>query len=48
VLDAERAHIDTPALGLIGRMHGAGWYTRSADQFQLDRPDYATWAASQE
>jgi flavin reductase (DIM6/NTAB) family NADH-FMN oxidoreductase RutF len=40
VLDAERAHIDTPALGMIGRMHGAGWYTRSGDQFQMERP---TW-----
>lgn len=40
VLDAARAHVDTPALGLIGRMHGAGWYTRSQDMFQLARP---TW-----
>ncbi|MGB3279777.1 MAG: flavin reductase family protein [Pseudorhodobacter sp.] len=38
VLDAERGHIDTPALGLIGRMHGAGWYARSSDLFQLGRP----------
>lgn len=41
VMDAERGHIDTPALDLIGRMHGAGWYTRSRDQFQLERPVYA-------
>ena len=41
VLDAERGHIDTPALDLIGRMHGAGWYTRSRDRFQLERPVYA-------
>lgn len=38
VLDAARGHIDTPALGLIGRMHGAGWYARSTDLFQLGRP----------
>jgi len=38
VLDAARAHIDTPALGLIGRMHGTGWYTRSGDPFQMERP----------
>lgn len=44
VLDADKAYIDTPALGLIGRMHGAGWYARSRDTFQLDRPDYAAWA----
>ena len=40
VLDAERGHIDTPALDLIGRMHGAGWYTRTRDRFQLERPVY--------
>jgi len=38
VLDAARGHIDTPALGLIGRMHGAGWYARCTDLFQLGRP----------
>lgn len=47
VLDAERGYIDTPALGLIGRMHGAGWYTRTSDTFQLARPDYAAWLARQ-
>jgi flavin reductase (DIM6/NTAB) family NADH-FMN oxidoreductase RutF len=40
VMDAERCHVDTPALNLIGRMHGSGWYTRSQDLFQLDRPVY--------
>jgi flavin reductase (DIM6/NTAB) family NADH-FMN oxidoreductase RutF len=38
VLDAERGYIDTPALGLIARMHGAGWYARGTDLFQLGRP----------
>lgn len=38
VIDAARGYIDTPALGLIGRMHGAGWYARSTDLFQLGRP----------
>jgi flavin reductase (DIM6/NTAB) family NADH-FMN oxidoreductase RutF len=46
VLDAERGHIDTPNLGLIGRMHGSGWYARTGDTFQLDRPTYADWKAS--
>ena len=41
VIDAERCHIDTPAIGLIGRLHGAGWYTRTQDMFQMDRPVYA-------
>lgn len=40
VLDAERGHIDTQAIGTIARMHGAGWYARSTDLFQLDRPSW--------
>ncbi|MFN3822480.1 MAG: flavin reductase family protein [Pseudorhodobacter sp.] len=38
VLDAGRGHVDTPALGLVARMHGAGWYARMTDLVQLDRP----------
>ncbi|MBO9328790.1 hypothetical protein A6B37_17510 [Achromobacter sp. HZ01] len=38
VRDAARGHVDTPALGLIARMHGGGWYARSSDLFQLARP----------
>jgi flavin reductase (DIM6/NTAB) family NADH-FMN oxidoreductase RutF len=41
VLDGARCHIDTPALKLIGRMHGSGWYARSSDLFQMDRPSWA-------
>ena len=26
------------AIGLIGRMHGSGWYTRTQDMFQMERP----------
>jgi flavin reductase (DIM6/NTAB) family NADH-FMN oxidoreductase RutF len=48
VLDAARAYIDTPALSLIARMHGSGWYARSTDRFQLDRPTYAGWLAARE
>ena len=43
VQDKERCHIDTPALQLIGRMHGSGWYARCSDLFQLDRPVWADW-----
>lgn len=42
LLDAERCHIDTPALKLVSRMHGSGWYARSTDLFQLNRPIYKT------
>ena len=45
VLNAERGHIDTPALQLIARMHGRGWYARSTDLFKIDRPTYADWKA---
>lgn len=47
VLNAERFHLDTPAMNLVGRMHGAGWYARPTDLFQLDRPTYAEWLAAQ-
>ncbi|MDF1748424.1 MAG: flavin reductase family protein [Alphaproteobacteria bacterium] len=43
ILDAEKGYVDTPSLGMIGRMHGSGWYTRTQDMFQLDRPSYADW-----
>lgn len=38
VADEERLHIDVPALGLIARMHGSGWYSRQTDLFHLARP----------
>ena len=41
VIDAEQGYIDTPAIGLIGRMHGSGWYTRTGDTFQMERPVYS-------
>lgn len=43
VLDKERAYIDTPKLGLVGRLHGSGVYTRTHDTFQLTRPTWAGW-----
>jgi flavin reductase (DIM6/NTAB) family NADH-FMN oxidoreductase RutF len=43
VLDADRCHLDTLAMGLIGRMHGSGWYARATDLFHLDRVSYEDW-----
>lgn len=40
ILDKDRAYIDTPDLRTIGRMGGAGFYTRTGDQFRLDRPKW--------
>jgi flavin reductase (DIM6/NTAB) family NADH-FMN oxidoreductase RutF len=45
ILDRERLHFDTPAMQLIGRMHGAGWYARTSDLFQLERPSWQKWQA---
>ncbi|HEV7263529.1 MAG TPA: flavin reductase family protein [Falsiroseomonas sp.] len=38
LLDATRHYVDTPSLGLIGRMHGGGWYARTTDLFEMPRP----------
>jgi flavin reductase (DIM6/NTAB) family NADH-FMN oxidoreductase RutF len=43
ILDAERAHIDTPALDLVARSYGSD-YVRSHDRFQLGRPTWADWS----
>ncbi len=39
-VDPERLHVDTPAMQLMARMHGAGWYTRSTDRIQRNRPRF--------
>jgi len=38
VLDADKHYIDTPALSLVGRLHGRGWYVSAKDSFQMERP----------
>lgn len=43
--DADRAHIDTPALDLVARGFGST-YIRSQDSFELDRPTWADLSAS--
>lgn len=37
MLDPARHHVDTPALQLLGRMHGSG-YVRPTDTFEMPRP----------
>lgn len=44
ILDAARAHIDTPALDLVARSYGAD-YIRTHDSFQLARPVWADRAS---
>ena len=43
VLNAERCYIDNEKLDLIGRLHGAGWYSRTRDRFDLPRIALADW-----
>jgi flavin reductase (DIM6/NTAB) family NADH-FMN oxidoreductase RutF len=43
VLDPVRCHVDTPRLDLIGRMHGAGWYARTTDRFEMPRIPVEAW-----
>lgn len=39
ILDPDRLLIDVPAMRLIARMHGAGWYSRQTDLFKLSIPE---------
>ena len=47
LVDADRLHVDSLAMNLVARMHGAGWYTRCKDLLQLRRPEYAEWIKTQ-
>jgi flavin reductase (DIM6/NTAB) family NADH-FMN oxidoreductase RutF len=40
ISDREKLYFDTPAMKLIGRTHGAGWYVRNSDSFLMERPAY--------
>ena len=37
-VDPENSHVKAETLGLIGRMHGGGWYLKTTDLFDLPRP----------
>ncbi|MBI1182230.1 MAG: flavin reductase family protein [Alphaproteobacteria bacterium] len=47
-VDQEKMYVDAPAMKLIGRMHGRGWYVRTADAFDMPRIAYADWAAERD
>lgn len=40
ITNLEKLYLDTPAMKLIGRTHGTGWYARTSDQFKMERPQY--------
>jgi flavin reductase (DIM6/NTAB) family NADH-FMN oxidoreductase RutF len=43
ILDPVKCYVDTPKLDLIGRMHGAGWYARTTDRFEMPRIALDKW-----
>ncbi len=40
ITNPDKHYFDTPAMQLIGRTHGSGWYARTSDQFALERPKF--------
>ena len=44
-VDPARLHVRADALGLIARMHGAGWYARTSDLFDMPRLTLEQWRA---
>jgi flavin reductase (DIM6/NTAB) family NADH-FMN oxidoreductase RutF len=45
VTNPERIHLDIPAMNLIARLHGAGWYGRQTDLFEMLRPSWQSLQA---
>ena len=43
VISAERCHVDSAALQLIGRMQSPAGYVRTTDLFKLALSDFETW-----
>lgn len=41
----ENLHVDVEKLDIVGRMHGAGWYTTTRDRFEAPRMTVAEWQA---
>ena len=39
ILNPENQHVIDGAFYPLGRMHGRGWYTRTEDQFEMNRPE---------
>ena len=45
LVDPERYYVATDRMGLVGRMHGRGWYARTSDLFVMERMTFAEWQA---
>jgi flavin reductase (DIM6/NTAB) family NADH-FMN oxidoreductase RutF len=48
VMDPAKNYIDTPKLGLVGRMHGRGWYAKTTDRIDIPRLTPEDWAAKKD
>jgi flavin reductase (DIM6/NTAB) family NADH-FMN oxidoreductase RutF/rhodanese-related sulfurtransferase len=48
LVNAERFHVNAPAMKLIGRMHGGGWYSKTSELFEMPRVHYQQWQAQRE
>lgn len=42
-IDPAKLHVDTLGMNLVARVHGAGWYARTTDLFQMTRPTFEQW-----
>src|SRR5882672_3505034 len=40
-MDMEKLYVKTDKIGLVGRMHGRGWYARTSDLFLMDLVSFA-------
>jgi flavin reductase (DIM6/NTAB) family NADH-FMN oxidoreductase RutF len=48
LLDAERLHVHTHKMRLVGRMHGAGWYVKTNELFEIPRLTLEEWKSKSE
>ncbi len=44
-VDPAKYYVETDKIGLIGRMHGRGWYARTTDLFLMERLTRENWDA---
>ncbi len=46
--DVTTNRVHTDKIGLIGRMHGSGFYTKTKDLFEMPRISFSAWQQSEE
>ena len=47
ILNAERCHVDTARLGIIGRLRSPGGYIRTSATFEMPMRGHADWLKEQ-